>query len=289
MHVVSGISPRSLGEARCRRAYLARLDSSQISAPHRLILSRRQANDAVSGSIQIRFSWDISAKSLLILKKQALERVIAQRTEIMSLLYPVDSTDMKAKIEAAESSIQKAQAVEKQDHNDGYALECTQNAKAVHEKPGRQAASADFDAIRSASTSDVTTATEDFRFSDILNEAKRGTLAVTVVAAKGLSPHKHNPLAAQLQATPLVLPFNPLSWFGRLRRFCSHRHCSLHRCRIHTWKLWFLRMTSARKTRTRQPTGEFGNIVLGKRRFFETSARHPSRNVSSGAPHGGRI
>ena len=44
---------------------------------------RRSAADAVRGSIRLSFSWDVTARSLLNLKLAALERVLAQRTEVL--------------------------------------------------------------------------------------------------------------------------------------------------------------------------------------------------------------
>ena len=49
---------------------------------------RRSAGDAVSGSIRLSFSWDVTARSLLNLKLAALERVLAQRTEVLCMLNP---------------------------------------------------------------------------------------------------------------------------------------------------------------------------------------------------------
>lgn len=57
---------------------------------------RRSAGDSVSGSIRLSFSWDVTARSLLNLKLAALERVLAQRTEVLCMLSPT-SADMALK------------------------------------------------------------------------------------------------------------------------------------------------------------------------------------------------
>ena len=49
---------------------------------------RRSAGEAVSGSIRLSFAWDVTARSLLNLKLAALERVLAQRTEVLCMLNP---------------------------------------------------------------------------------------------------------------------------------------------------------------------------------------------------------
>ena len=41
--------------------------------------------------MQLSFAWDVTARSLLNLKLAALERVLAQRTEILCMLNPVDA------------------------------------------------------------------------------------------------------------------------------------------------------------------------------------------------------
>jgi hypothetical protein len=52
-------------------------------------LMRRDAGDAVSGRLQLGFAWDVTARSLLSLKLQALENVLSQRQEILCALNPV--------------------------------------------------------------------------------------------------------------------------------------------------------------------------------------------------------
>ena len=49
---------------------------------------RRSAADRVSGSVKLSFAWDVTARSLLNLKLAALERVLAQRTEVLCMLNP---------------------------------------------------------------------------------------------------------------------------------------------------------------------------------------------------------
>lgn len=50
---------------------------------------RRDAGDSVSGRLQLGFAWDVTARSLLSLKLQALENVLSQRQEILCALSPV--------------------------------------------------------------------------------------------------------------------------------------------------------------------------------------------------------
>lgn len=52
-------------------------------------LMRRTAADMVSGSMQLRFLWDVTARGLLSIKLAALEQVLAQRREILAALRPV--------------------------------------------------------------------------------------------------------------------------------------------------------------------------------------------------------
>ncbi len=52
-------------------------------------LMRRSAADTVSGQLQLRFQWDVTARGLLAIKLAALERVLAQRREILAALQPV--------------------------------------------------------------------------------------------------------------------------------------------------------------------------------------------------------
>ena len=71
-------------------------------------LMRRSAEDKVSGAIRLSFAWDVTARSLLTLKLSALERVLAQRVEVLCMLNPVSAeTAMewaKEDSEAADSS-----------------------------------------------------------------------------------------------------------------------------------------------------------------------------------------
>lgn len=52
-------------------------------------LMRRAAGEEVGGRVRLAFEWDITARGLLALKLAALERVLAQRTEILCMLHPV--------------------------------------------------------------------------------------------------------------------------------------------------------------------------------------------------------
>lgn len=59
-------------------------------------LMRRGAADAVSGQLQLRFVWDVTARGLLTIKLAALERVLAQRREILAALQPVSPEEVLA-------------------------------------------------------------------------------------------------------------------------------------------------------------------------------------------------
>lgn len=50
---------------------------------------RGQASDEVFSRIRLGFAWDVSARSLMHLKLNVLERVYAQRMEILCMLRPV--------------------------------------------------------------------------------------------------------------------------------------------------------------------------------------------------------
>lgn len=58
---------------------------------HWFPLMRRSAGESVSGSIRLSFAWDVTARSLLNLKLAALERVLAQRTEVLCMLNPTSA------------------------------------------------------------------------------------------------------------------------------------------------------------------------------------------------------
>ena len=52
-------------------------------------LTRSNAHDRVSGRLRMGFSWEITVRSLLTLKLSIMERVLAQRVEILCMLHPV--------------------------------------------------------------------------------------------------------------------------------------------------------------------------------------------------------
>ena len=51
-------------------------------------LRRQGPTDSVTGDICLGFAWDVTARSLLGMKLATLERVLAQRMEILCLLRP---------------------------------------------------------------------------------------------------------------------------------------------------------------------------------------------------------
>lgn len=59
------------------------------AVPKWYTLMRRAAGEEVGGRVRLAFEWDITARGLLALKLAALERVLAQRTEILCMLHPV--------------------------------------------------------------------------------------------------------------------------------------------------------------------------------------------------------
>ncbi|KAK9867091.1 hypothetical protein WJX84_006946 [Apatococcus fuscideae] len=52
-------------------------------------LTRSNAHDRVTGRLRMGFSWEITVRSLLTLKLSIMERVLAQRVEILCMLHPV--------------------------------------------------------------------------------------------------------------------------------------------------------------------------------------------------------
>ena len=52
-------------------------------------LTRSSAHDRVTGRLRMGFSWEITVRSLLTLKLSIMERVLAQRVEILCMLHPV--------------------------------------------------------------------------------------------------------------------------------------------------------------------------------------------------------
>lgn len=75
---------------------------------------RRTAGDKVSGAVRLSFAWDVTARSLLTLKLNALERVMAQRVEVLCMLNPVTADialqwakeDLRSEAPAPESKVQ---------------------------------------------------------------------------------------------------------------------------------------------------------------------------------------
>ncbi|KAL3135445.1 hypothetical protein ABBQ32_007626 [Trebouxia sp. C0010 RCD-2024] len=65
------------------------LTDTQRGTPRNYPLMRRDARDAVCGSLRLAFSWDVTARSLMSLMLKALEHVLQQRREILCMLSPV--------------------------------------------------------------------------------------------------------------------------------------------------------------------------------------------------------
>ena len=58
-------------------------------------LRRRGPSDEVTGTVALGFAWDITARSLLLMKLATLERVLAQRVEILCMLRPTPSRSVQ--------------------------------------------------------------------------------------------------------------------------------------------------------------------------------------------------
>lgn len=83
-------SCRFLGRAEIALAdTLSMLSGVPAGTPLWLPLMRRDAGDTVCGQLQLRFVWEVTARSLLTIKLHALERVLAQRQEILAAVRPV--------------------------------------------------------------------------------------------------------------------------------------------------------------------------------------------------------
>jgi hypothetical protein len=90
-------SCRFLGRAEVALAdTLSMLSGVPAGTPLWLPLMRRDAGDTVSGQLQLRFVWEVTARSLLTIKLHALERVLAQRQEILAALQPVPPAVVKS-------------------------------------------------------------------------------------------------------------------------------------------------------------------------------------------------
>lgn len=89
-----------------------------IGSKHWFHLMRRSAGEAISGSIRLSFAWDVTARSLLNLKLAALERVLAQRTEVLCMLNPThaDKALSWAKEDAQQHQLAQPEPKEKVRH-----------------------------------------------------------------------------------------------------------------------------------------------------------------------------
>jgi hypothetical protein len=116
----------------------------------------------ISGDINVRFSWDVTAMGLLNLKERALERVIDQRSEIMSLLNPLPSSRVLGEKERQQES----------------------NAEGGESRPPESKAEDVGGGVTEESPDE---GKEEHKFSDILKESKKTSLEVTVLGAKGVT------------------------------------------------------------------------------------------------------
>eukprot|EP00963_Diacronema_lutheri_P009370 scaffold840_cov344-Pavlova_lutheri.AAC.87 len=57
------------------------------------VLSRRDADEEVSGNIRLRFEWEVTPHSLLLVRLKATERTLTERLEILSLMRPISTSD----------------------------------------------------------------------------------------------------------------------------------------------------------------------------------------------------
>ena len=67
---------------------------------HTYTLRRSGPSDEVTGTIALGFAWDITARSLLLMKLATLEGVLAQRVEILCMLRPTPSRSVQGWVEA---------------------------------------------------------------------------------------------------------------------------------------------------------------------------------------------
>ena len=72
----------------------------RAGSKHHYTLRRSGPSDEVTGTIALGFAWDITARSLLLMKLATLERVLAQRVEILCLLRPTAPRVVQAWVEA---------------------------------------------------------------------------------------------------------------------------------------------------------------------------------------------
>ncbi|KAK9800258.1 hypothetical protein WJX73_008605 [Symbiochloris irregularis] len=133
-------------------------------------LMRNSASDDVHGRIRLGFTWDVSARSLLQLKLDVLERVYAQRLEILCMLKPVPIMTSQRWISAYEASKQAA------------------------EKNGSSAAPHTQLADMKAQMAD--------NFMGTLLAELQSTLHVDIVEARGLQPRKGVVVAFQANQLP---------------------------------------------------------------------------------------
>lgn len=65
------------------------------------VLSRRSADEEVSGKVRLRFEWEVTPHSLLLVRLRATEKMLTERLEILSLMRPISTSDWESAMEKA--------------------------------------------------------------------------------------------------------------------------------------------------------------------------------------------
>lgn len=171
-------------------------------------LMRRNAADNVSGRLQLRFVWDVTARGLLTIKLAALERVLVQRREILAALQPVPYPVVRTWTKPVSTATQK---------NVQAPTPTSQQQQMVTQSTGFSLFGMDMDTASPASAwagKPSPVATEVL--ARHAHDHNRRHLVVTVLEAKGLSPRKG--VVVALSANELPNPVATLTLPGHAPR-----------------------------------------------------------------------
>jgi hypothetical protein len=174
-------------------------------------LMRRSAADTVSGQLQLRFQWDVTARGLLTIKLAALERVLAQRREILAALQPVH---VRKALEWAEpcAELASSASIEPGSPTKGAAL-AANNAEGAPQGVDLFGLGGEASIGGIASVNQPSKVAAEVLARHSLDHNKRH-LVVTVLEARGLNPRRG--VVVALSASELPNPVVTLTVPGHI-------------------------------------------------------------------------